>query len=462
MFRGRFLCCLYLCHMKYIHPDIVVGEPVPEVEPRVNVEMLGAIGKLNRWGIWFVGVYGVIVLGVVVARPAVWVSYVVFFIGVFAWAIPFFRLKKALREYKTDQWCIPFRDGLKYRLVSTCVGFVLYMPVLATGRVSSTITILGLMVVGGGVVLFFMLRQASEPGQVGCVDCGYPLLGLTLPCECPECGRMIYDATWTTDRVRVRSPWFVWGGMGLIVLGSLIAYGSFARPGVFYGTMPRGVLMNLAVSDRGAFDELIAKPISEKEEAELIEAIIARNDGSGDWDYQSSKQGRWVMQFVGTGKISWEQFDRMFGRVVGPIRIEVSGAKRVGEPIEVRLASEYVSIPGSGDSVRYFFRGFEVGDDSELSGGGSKERYLGFLDSEFSQASYKYVPRVTLTPSEAGELVVRARVIVALLPAQWTTHVRWGDGDFERFFDKDGKSGAGIEPLWSEQIDLEYVIEVER
>ena len=452
--------------MKYIHPDIVIGEPIPEVEPRVDEQLLVLMKQAIRWS--RVCLACVVVLFVVFAmfRPGWVVRVPVGAIFLVVWLVPLRRLGKYWKKKKKEpgfevshglmNWRLPIWVNIEYTAYTASFGLVLQGFMSAGDGPTPMLVFIGMIMFIGGICFSMLSRVAREPGQICCVDCEYPLVGLTIPCECPECGRMIYDASWTTDRPRVRSGWFVPVGVSAALFGGLMVYSSFANPRLMYGPMPRAVLMQLAPRDGDAFDELIARPMDSMQTDALIERLIAGNEGKDGWDYSTTNQQRWLAQFAGTGKISRDQYERMYGRVADWVRIELidsgqGGLVRVGDEVVVRLGStRYINLPDAGVDVPYFFRGFVIGDDAEPMGGGTGDRYFGFLDAEVGDRSFQYVPRVRFVATEPGELVIRARVVAALLATRGKTQIRWDDPD--GYFE--------AEPDWSMVIDLERTIEV--
>ena len=452
----------YLQHMKYVHPDIVVGEPIPEIEPRVNEVVLAHTLAWTRGSRWVVAVLFVLVVGFTIFRVSMTVRYFavgVFYFGFMAWVFrPSMReLRKSRKKHAADKWSIPLGVAIKFLILLGLIILLLLILLMADNGISGLSSYIGMMALFIGGALIHAGRNAREPGQVCCVDCEYPLVGLTIPCECPECGRMIYDPSWTTDRPRVRSGWFMWGGVFAMAFGGLIFYSSFANPGLMYGPMPRGVLLQLAPTEKGAFNQLIRRPMDQSQTDELIERLIAGNEGKGGWDFNTNDQQRWLSQFAGTGRVSRDQYERMFGRVADWVRIELvktPGNKivKVGKEAEVRLAStRYINLPDSGVIVRYFFNGFEIGDDADPVGGLKGENYLSFLDAKVGDRSYRYVPRASFTPTQSGLVVIRARVVVVMHAVRLGVPIRWDhpDGLFE------------TEPEWWTMIELEDTIIIE-
>ncbi len=456
--------------MKYIHPDIVVGEVVLEVEPRVDEQLLALMKMAIRWS--RVCLVLAIVLFVVFAvyRPGWGVRIPVGGLFLVVWLVPLRRLGKYWKKKKKEpgvevshapmNWSLPIWVNIEYTAYTFSFGLVLQGFMSAGDGFTSMLSFLGIMMFFGGIGFSMLSRFAREPGQVCCVDCEYPLVGLTIPCGCPECGRMIYDASWTTDHPRVRSGWFVPVGVVGAVLGGLMVYNSFANPGLMYGPMPRALLMQLAPTEKGAFNQLISRPIDQAQTGDLIERLIAGNEGTNGWGSSTYDQQKWLAQFAGTGRISKDQYDRIYGRVVDWVRIELVDTPenkilQVGKEAEVRLASSrYINLPTGGVIVRYFFRGFEIGDDAddiEPIGRIQGENYLSFLDAEVGdRPSYQYVPRASFVPTKPGPLVIRARLVVVMHTVGKVTTIDWDNPD----------SLFKAAPDWWMVIDLEHTIEV--
>jgi len=308
-----------------------------------------------------------------------------------------------------------------------------------------------MMALFAGGALIRMSRVAREPGQICCVDCEYPLVGLTIPCECPECGRMIYDASWTTDRPRVRSGWFVPVGAAMVLFGGLMFYSSFANPGLFYGPMPRSMLMKMASTDREAFERLMLRPLTIEEERSLIDAMVANQTTSSH--KSSFDQGQWITQQIMNGRLSESQLDSIFMETA-EIEIDAPSSGRVGEPIELRLKAEYVRMPSFGSTPGYYFRGFTMNDDETLQSGGGWPRFrLYITKNEFRNE--KDVPRFEWVPDAPGTHVIRARIVLALFPGGGRAAnipIDWSQEEDAMF---------ATVSIWSTVIDLERTIVVE-
>ena len=453
---------MYTCVVKYIHPDIVVGEPVPEVEPRVDAVRLKLALMYVRCGRWGTGLIFVSIIVLSVLDASLLVRMIVMGVMLIVGVAVIFQPRhwrlmrllangmKAKGEKRVEPWGLPIRVQLElmcYLLIMMSASQGVVSANSGLGGLSSFVAMGGVLI-GGSLIMYGF--RARQPGQICCVDCAYPLVGLTLACECPECGRMIYDETWTTDRARVRSGWFFGVGGVLIPLGLLSFYVGIFQPSVLYAPVPRAALMQIAPRDRGAFEQLVSRSLSEDETNELIDRLIDVNAGADGWDYSTSAQGRWLSQFVGTAALDGDRLDRIMGRIVEPMRIVGASIGRVGEPIEFRLMSDEIELPSFSMSPRMYFRGFGIDDGAALASGGNEPMRLNRVYGD--GRSLKIGPRWTWVPIEAGEYVVRARVAVALLPKSARgSKINWQTD--EPVFEASA--------IWYRVIDLEHRVVVE-
>ncbi|MBL4698596.1 MAG: hypothetical protein JKX70_07170 [Phycisphaerales bacterium] len=446
--------------MKYIHPDIVVGEPVPEVEPKVNQEVLSAVRWLTRWGYWFFGVY--LVMSILMAFVSIgFVTRIVVVVaGLAVWSVPHFVLRKHLTARGKDQWCIPFREELRYTMISTGIALTLMMPVLADNGIAWLIGLFGGVIFFVGINYLVMYFRACEPGQISCKKCSYALVGLTLPCECPECGTMVYGLPETTDRPRVSLPSFRWIGSGLSVVGLAIVLSLLFRPGVIYQQMPRSVLLGLAATDTPAFVELIASPMTNDERTQLIDRIIEANKDNGIWSRYSYEHEDWLEQCYKDGSMNDEQVARMLApyEMEDMIMIDAPRNGRIGEPIKIQLLGQNIRTPGSAFRPGFFFRGFEIEDGEELHSGSGFARSLyritkrGHKMDDTSREG-RGRPEHVFTPTQAGHVVIRARIVLAKVRGRTlNTAIDWELPVGEAF---------GVQPIWYRVIDLEHTIEVQ-
>ncbi len=447
------------------YPEYVVGEPVPEVEPRIDGEVLVATRQLTRWAFWFWVVYigASAVMAFVPMGFGIRIGVTV--LGVMVWSVPFWRHRKILKVRGEDQWCIPFWDELRYRLATTVAPLGLTFPLVADDGVSGLVWIVGINVSMFGVAFFVASIRGCAPGQLSCQGCSYCLVGLTIPCDCPECGVRIYSVAEMTDRPRVLVGGLGWLGGGLSVAGLAMVLILFLQPGLVYGQLPRGALLGVAATDKAAFAEAIALPMTQAERSALIDGLIAEDERNGMWSRYSYEQRDWLEQCLGDGSMSRGQLGRILAGYAeeGVIRIDAPGKARVGEEITVRLLGKRVQSPFR---PRYYFRGYRIGDDPALYEGsaypksffkvtkGGKKHYAG-------TSGYDSEPVYVLTPRESGEVVIRARVVLALIRgAQYNTLIEYNtlidwDLPVEDAFE------VGKEVLWYHVVELEHRIEVD-
>ena len=442
---------------KKIHPDIVVGEPIPEIEPRVNEELADHMRRFNRRSRIFVPSIIALAILLLVTGFNLVIQVLILFFVILLWLIPLSRNERKLRRSSDEpgtrlQSNVPFRVGFEYTLYTTLVGFptlfLLDMKMFAIG--------FGLIIVGALLIVArFWWR---EPGQICCVDCEYPLTGLTLPCDCPECSQRIYDGSWTTDRVRVKSDWFLPSGMLAIVMGLGLLVTNIMRPGLLMVPMPRGVLVKMAAKDDGAFDRLTGSPMSREEEQELIENMyqIVMQGGR----LRMFKQGEWFAKQVFKGGLSDEQLAAMLDHAVDEgidVQIDAPDHVWVGDSVELKLKSKRLMMPDSALYPSYYFRGFVLGDDPAFYA----QSVTGKHHFKLSQGNWSNDPQSLDSPhyvfsaSEPGGLVVRCRVVWVLFPnfnVQYSAGFAW---------DEDGEPSFETQPIWSRVVDIEHRIVVE-
>lgn len=448
--------------MNDVNPDIVIGEPIPEVEPRVDEELAGLMMRFNRRSRVFLPMMLLLGFGLQYAMLGWGVGSVILIVGFVLWLKPLAKdrrrwAKRAKAEgWNTNtsvQWDVPLRLTTEYLFYSMSVG-VLIGTLVGGTRAGLWIAIgISISVVGG--MFLFLRNSAREPGQICCRECEYPLLGLSLPCECPECGQSLNGATDTTDQPRVQARWFVHVGVGLIVLGLAMFVSSFFRPPFYYGLVTQRGLSKLAMTDSRAFDRMVAQPMTTQEEDELIEKLISLNEGPGGWGTEMTMQGLWLDGFLGTPAISDLQMDRILARVIDAVVLDGPSSAHVGESVRVEIESERVRTPGVYIDPWYFNRGFEFGEGTELVQMSTSARRLAHLyrDWPAEMADSFTNPGIDITPTEPGELVVRVRLVFAVYVK--TKHAQM---NVDWALDEDAMFAAI--PIWSTVIDLEHTIEV--
>jgi len=438
--------------MKCVHPDIVVGEAIPEIEPRIDAEVLAVVRMFIRSGYVFILTFVAITIGCIFTHPNIFVPIGTMLAGVSIWIALVLRHKVSLKKLKRNEWCIPFAEVIKYRVACAGFGISLYLPMMAANGLSWIVWMGGVWLLICGAVLIAISMRAREPGQICCDACSYPLVGLVLPCMCPECGVSILDAQYTTYCPRVDSPGLLKLGVLLAFIGAMVWYSGFARPGMLYSILPSPALKSMALTDDEAFERFTQNPMSAEESGELTDSLIKW--GKSNW--LGSPQRDWLGRLKVAGKLTEDQIETIM-EGVPPIRITGPAVMRVGDEAEMSLESTELNTPGSSFAVFYFFRGFTIGQDPVLYSGSEDYRWWKYLH----EGLYRY-ESVAVDPSnrpfyiikaeQPGEIVVRVRVVVVLtdikdlLTFVWDSH---GEGVFEN------------EPLWVQTIDLEHIITVE-
>lgn len=447
--------------MKRPHPDIVVGQPIPEIEPRINQPRLRLTRSLSVW--WAACIVMILIMSVIRTVFSLGVEYFMFFMGatLVLWFAPLLRPTKIIEAgyRKTrngasdpDHWDIPIVDH-SIHLVMTWGMMIAFSTLIMIGGFALAFAFVGIYMVAGGMAVIFLARMARQPAQISCEECSYPLVGLTLPCMCPECGRSLLEATDTTDFPRVRSPWFVRIGGAMILVGLLIAYTGFSNPGRFYKVFPQNVLGSMAVKDRDAFEQLTGSPMTPEQTQTLIESLLEESR-RGELGYP---QSRWLGDVYEAGGLSESQIEAVMEQVP-PITIRVpNGPVRVGRTLEISLTCAEPDLPSRAFRVYYYFAGFQIDDDPEAHEGNDHYRFANYLYYDFgnmlpSNQEEMTPPIYSFIPISAREIRVRARVLVVLTDPKNLLTFTW-DSSMNGVFE--------TQPSWMRVLDLEALIVVE-
>lgn len=452
---------------KYIHPDVVVGEPIPEIEPRVDVEVLGSAMKMLRYSYWYLPIFMVCSMSLGLLNGQLWMMISVCAAGLIIWVVPSLKNRDALKRYQQDQSCIPVAVDMRYRLMSLAVALSFSLPLMISFGLSLAVTMIGFYAIMFGLFLISMVFKAREPGQISCRACSYALTGLVLPCQCPECGRVIGELVDTTDRPRVSQPWFGWVGVGLCLMGIVLGCSVWLGGDVMYRRMPRSVLLRLAANDRNAFEEITSMKLDETEQSRLIDSVISMKSTTGIISGSSYEQKEWLLGSY----LSEAMNDEQVGRLLEPylaadlIVLDVPDSARVGEPIEIKLLGQRHRMPGDEMMPMMYFRGYEIQRDGE-SQGQTDGLHAG---SVFARTLYLITPRgreidwhrdadgnvdgrgspeFMYLAQEPGVLVVRCRVVVALIRGRTIRTVIDWEKPIAEAFEK--------VPVWYRVIDLEH------
>lgn len=447
------------------HPAIVIGEPIPEVEPRVDPERIRMMRLANRWFGWFIvmvlfmaGASSLMRLGFVGRLVLLGVGFVLWMFFVVYQRV-FGDLAKNRRTQNRfsslddleGKWAVPLRVHVQY--YGLIFGLIVSMQFLMLSEVNWTGLglNLGMYTAGIGVVLLVLGFRGREPGQISCRKCWYPLVGLTLPCMCPECGISILDETRTTDRPGVRTPWLKVVGAGMLIIGSAITYGSVAKPLAMYRMMPARTLQNLATSDRRAFENLTANPMTPDQTSGFIDRLVDAYEAD-DLGYQ---QGVWLWDQMVVGTLTKDQMDRMLA-FIPEIEIDAVASARAGESVEISLRSADPDPSNSRFRPYYFFGGFEIEGDEERHAQSShykewKYLYQDLFRSEFSKENPKNRPFHTVTLDRDQAINITAHVVVVIGDPRSLVRFDW---------DEEQKPVFNFQPVWYRVIEIEHTIEV--
>jgi len=438
--------------MKYVHPDIVVGEAIPEIEPRVDAEVLTVVRKFVRVGYVIIPIYVAIAIGFVFIHPSIFVLMGTVLAGFSIWLALVTWHKESLKTLKSNEWCIPLADVMKYRVVSVGIWISMFLPTLAYIGLYAIPLLGGMLLLFSGFAWISISRRARQPGQISCDACSYPLVGLVLPCMCPECGVSILDAQYTTYCPRVDSPWLSKFGVLLVFFGAMGLYASFDHSEIFYNVLPGPAMKAMAITDDEAFERYTQNPMSAEESSEFTESLIKW----GQSNRLGSFQQDWLMRLRAAGELTGGQIETIM-EGVPPIRIAGPTVMRVGDETEISLESTKLNTPGISFTPFYFFRGFKIDEDPTLYSGSDDYRWWMRLHADLYRSESvaddpSNRPFYTIKAEQPGEIVVRGRVVVVLTYEKNLLTFVW-DGDGEGVFEN--------EPLWVRTIDLEHTIAVE-
>lgn len=463
--------------MKYVHPDIVIGEPIPEIEPRIDRDRLAMVRRWNRWWRWCCVVALIMVAVSVLVRTSLLAGIVMMAVLLVLWYVPVVhptmrahvrKIRQANRlrgMTRPRNWGIPFRDEAQTMVLN--IAPVIFAPMLvsASSGLGSVMSYMGMYAFMGGFGVIVYGFFARQPGQISCKECSYPLKGLTIDCRCPECGVFVLAPNYTTDCPRIRSPWFMRIGLVTSALGAVLVYTSFANPAAFYAPFPRAVLLNLAPTDRKAFEHLINNPMTLEQTDQLIEKLVA-SDIHRDSAYMSYQQREWLGQQFAAGLLSDEQADRVLELADG-IWIKAPSTGRVGEPITLGLDAGGEFDPADDMKPRYYFGGFIIEGDPTPHQRNPNPRSISLITRKLPVARSSRLPEsyyakieamrpltYVFIPEQTGEITIRVRLVLAILP-------KVGTGMPEGIDWEDGEQMFQAEPLWIRTVDIEHTIAIE-
>ena len=447
--------------MSHVHPDIVVGEPIPEIEPRVNAAYLEQARRIIRVGrvaallmLVFIVFYWWLGVGVLVRVPTIVAIGALAFVPLLNPEVR--ATRKDIGEQFTDPWAIPFWVNAKYVVYMCVLMLLVQLFVDPSPDFRGVVGFGGIMLLMASPMILIGTFKAREPGQISCVRCEYPLVGLTLPCECPECGHGLAGPRSTTDRVRVRCWWLRWVGVIALVLSAGLLYTSYWDSSVLFRAMPRGVVLKMAASDGGAFNRVMSGTMTEEEELALIEGMVEHRAGGGM--VVAYEPGAWLGGQLLAGRLSDAQLDRLYAEFI-EVEIDAPGNGRVGEVLELGLRAEYALVPGANAKPVYYFEGFGVErgvgqpngglDDLQSGDDLARPRYT-LTDRSYSSTYASPVHR--WTPTASGTYTIRGRVVFALFAgggAMMNQQIDWA---------QEGEAMFGVVPIWWREVELEHAV----
>lgn len=443
----------YPASKHYSHLDL--SEPIPEIELRYNQHQRVAYQVFRRWFWWTIITICVLqaVLNLLVANVFLLIGISVVF-NFMIMMVLLILIQKAQRHagtkpQVTDAWGIPIREQMRYL-------FFFFLLIWITSNahqfsvqgISAAIFSLATYSLMLSIALMLSGKFARQPGQISCMKCDYPLAGLRIPCPCPECGTTISYLSEATDRPRVRDTRMVLVGVAIAILSVSTIVMRYYRPQALYTAMPRAVLLQLAPTDRGAFNTLIATAMTRDEEDQLIAGMYSSRTGfrSGS----SYEQIEWFGAMIGQGRLTQAQLDDLYTEFT-TLKIDAPKQARVGEPIRLTLLASYAAVPVQ---FYYCFHGFRVGETEALLAQGDRIFSRTFIVNGADQSNIDrgYVPISSWIPDAPGSYTIRARIVFAMGTGySLGSTVTWTDEGMPEFL---------TQPVWTKVVDLEHTIDV--
>jgi len=436
------------------YSDLSVHEPIPEIELRYNEPMRAGYESFARHAWWAIAaiIVSQLCLAIFLKKTITGtILSMVFGFGILfvIVAIVYKAQRKAGENDPGDPWGVSIRDQIRYWFFyaivmwSLMVGFQVFSDGIIEGIFSSAWYTLMF-----GIALAACARFARQPGQISCMKCDYPLVGLKLPCPCPECGTTISYLSDATDRPRARDTRLVFVGIAIAVLSLTLMVLRFYRPQAIYTAMPRAALLQLAPNDRGAFDTLMRTAMTREEENQLIAGMYSARTGfqSGS----SYEQSEWFGAMIVQGRLRSDQLDDLYAEFT-TLEIDAPTRARVGEPVRLTLRAEYTRVA---QPTWYFFAGFSIDDDPRPLARASQVMSRTFLVNgpDEENIARGYVPVLTWTPMEPGIHTVHARVVFALgSGATLGNPISWDANDRPKY---------PTPPVWERVVEIEHTIEV--
>ncbi|HCT46120.1 MAG TPA: hypothetical protein DF699_13000 [Phycisphaerales bacterium] len=449
-------------HYSHLDPS----EPIPEIPLRYDEYKLRLSRAYLRAAPAMFYTALAIYIAFMILNPPLWVrvvGFVLFLVGaVFAsWRLNIWGIRREMRHQQrawatNDAWGIPIGlmiKGQAYYLAT----MVLVMQFVSVGAgVAGTLIYFAMYAICAGIYMMVAGHGFRQPGQICCERCNYPLVGLTLPTSCPECGRALLNLSFATDRPKLRDKRFLLLGIGLFVAGVLAFYVQFVKPTWAYAPLPRSVLLKLAPNDIDSFKALTARTLTPEDqdrlESSLIDAIV--NDNTvGFWSHE---QGAWLSSRVFSNQLSPDQIDRLMG-VLGEPYIDAPDAVKAGERVSLMLRAPDVRMQTSDLYPYYYFGGYLIDQDPtpHMRSDHGRSWYALRDGTVTTDPEGRESPLFRFAPDSPGKVKVRVRLVIALFPGfiqMSQSGFAWGE---------EGDHSFVTQPVWSRVIDLEHTIEVE-
>ncbi|MFG0314912.1 MAG: hypothetical protein ACF8LL_12120, partial [Phycisphaerales bacterium] len=446
-------------HYKHLDPS----EPIPEIELRMNEYKLRTASCLVRQGPYLVAFVFVVMMALLMTGAPLLLRTYVFFlmilaIGAMVLGRVYWKTTKEQRRSwhdAGDPWGIPVKLMIKSQLYTLAILVVMMQFTSSSGGVMNVMFYLGFYALGGGIAVAISSRILREPGQISCTRCSYPLVGLRLPCDCPECGSTLRDLSDATDRPRVRDNRYLFLGFVAAVLGVFCIYVRMSSPAWAYGPIPNTLLIRLAPNDTDTFNALIAKALSAEEEEQLEESLISAIERGNVHGFWMHAQGAWLEARAFNGQLTESQFGRLMSAMGEPY-IDAPDSVRAGERFSMLLRAPDVRFPAYSLYPRYYFSGYQLTSSGEpFLRSDSPRNWRSIRNGEVSELpASQESPLCRFTPEQPGVLTIRARLVLVLYPSTAELNASgfaWGNDDSFSFVNP---------PLWSRVIDLEHTIEV--
>ncbi len=454
--------------MKYradkFYPDLDPSKPIPEIELRYDAFKR----QMMRYAmpIAIVTIVMVVVLSIVLTTRdlsfGVFLALILSAMGLvmLPQIIAFTRLskddrKRLIYQNKNDPWGIPAHQQVLYQSYYFGMMVILINLPSLSGGFSAFETLIGFFMILGGLVFTVMTRFMRQPGQISCEKCSYPLVGLTLPCECPECGIALRDLSYTTDRPRVRDSRYLFAGIIVALAGVLVSYVMIKHKPMVYAAIPKGTLISLAPNNTDAFEALTSKSLTPGEVDSLEDALINAIESGNVAGFWRHQQGDWLSNQLANDQLSTQQLDRMMA-ALGDVYIDAPDRVRVGEQVAVLLRAPESRLPSAELYPNYYFNGYVLStDDTVYLHSDVSHRWRPLQDGVVSlEPNGTESPYYRFIPESAGRITIQAKLVMVLYPTL-------NELDNVGFtWNEDGTYAFVSDPIWSRVIELEHTIEV--